>query len=806
MKIYDYDLKSGIARAENVILLGNTRLTLLSDRLLRYENSASGNFTDGTTQGVWKRDFLPVPHKATRFKGGIKIATDAATFVIYTDDFNKSYVILGGKKVKVFNKGNLGGTLRTLDTDDKKIRVNGVPNENADRKHIKLNDGVVSKSGVAVFDDSKSLLLTDDKVYEREPETDYYIFAFGHDYRAAVKAYYDISGKVPLVPRFALGNWWSRYYKYTQKEYLALMDEFEEREIPLSVATVDMDWHYVDVWKDFIEKSGLTDPQKYGEMHGWTGYSWDKKLFPDYKAFLKDIKKRNLKVTLNLHPCDGVRWFEDCYEKFAKEMGKDPATKEVIRFDLTDDKFAENYFKLLHHPYEKDGVDFWWIDWQQGFTTKIKGLDPLWLLNHLHYKDNFRYGAGLILSRFCGAGAHRYPLGFSGDTVMDWKFLDYQPYFTATASNIGYTWWSHDIGGHHFGAKDNELAIRWVQLGVFSPINRLHSTAYNVLGKEPWRYDDSVGDLIIDQLKLRHKLVPYIHTYNHLTHEQGRALIEPMYYENPEAEWAYKSFNEFTFGSEMIVAPITKKSDGGIGCVTVNLPAGRYIDLFTRQAYVVSDDFKQFKAYRGLGSIPVFVKYNSIIPLSEDKGNGCDNPENLRVLVYGDNARFTMIEDNGNTARLETTYAVENSGTEFTVISSGDKSVSPSKRRITVEFMNIVDGVCVSCAENGEKVDFTVTHNRCLKVAFDYLGGTAKVVVKANEKISDLTADSLGYAKSRMLSVIERCEGNNIEKENLFKALRDAGTEEEFIKILDDSFIKNVRKEQIKEFFNIIKW
>ena len=117
--------------------------------------------------------------------------------------------------------------------------------------------------------------------------------------------------------------------------------------------------------------------------------------------------------------------------------------------------------------------------------------------------------------------------------------------------------------------------------------------------------------------------------------------------------------------------------------------------------------------------------------------------------------------------------------------------------------MNITDGAVVSCSEKGEKIEFTVTHNRCLKVAFDYFGGTAKVVVKANEKISDLTDDPLNYAKSRMLSVIERCEGDNIEKENLFKALLNSETKKAFVKILDDSFIREVRKEHIEEFFNV---
>ena len=88
---------------------------------------------------------------------------------------------------------------------------------------------------------------------------------------------------------------------------------------------------------------------------------------------------------------------------------------------------------------EEDGVDFWWLDWQQGTVTKIPGLDPLWMLNHYHYLDSVWKGKRqLTFSRYAGPGSHRYPIGFSGDTIITWESLKFQPYFTANASNIGY--------------------------------------------------------------------------------------------------------------------------------------------------------------------------------------------------------------------------------------------------------------------------------------------------------------------------------------------------------------------------------
>ena len=261
------------------------------------------------------------------------------------------------------------------------------------------------------------------------------------------------------------------------------MDRFEKEKIPLTVATIDMDWHWVDLKKQFKINA-----------NGWTGYSWNTELFKDYKSFLNNLQNRNLKVTLNLHPADGIRHFEDMYNDVAKAVGIDPETKEDVKFSCKSDDFWNAYFDKVHKPYEKDGVDFWWIDWQQGKKSDIEGLDPLLALNHYHFLDNAENGKlPLILSRYAGLGSHRYPLGFSGDTAINYKVLDFQPYFTANAANAAYFWWSHDIGGHHFGYKDDELYLRWIEFGVFSPILRLHSTSNDLLGKEPWKYRRDVA-------------------------------------------------------------------------------------------------------------------------------------------------------------------------------------------------------------------------------------------------------------------------------------------------------------------------
>ena len=248
---------------------------------------------------------------------------------------------------------------------------------------------------------------------------------------------------------------------------------------------------------------------------------------------------------------------------------------------MTDRAFLEAYFDVLHHPMEEDGVDFWWVDWQQGKKTRIPGLDPLWMLNHYHYLDSTRAGgAGLTFSRYAGIGSHRYPVGFSGDTIISWESLQFQPYFTASASNVGYGWWSHDIGGHMMGARDDELAARWVQLGVFSPINRLHSTSNPFSGKEPWNFNKRAEMIMGDFLRLRHELIPYLYTANRRASFEGCPLVRPLYWEEPEQKEAYEFPNEYYFGSELLAAPITERMDleADLSGVNAWIPDGIWFD------------------------------------------------------------------------------------------------------------------------------------------------------------------------------------------------------------------------------------
>lgn len=649
---------------------GDLRITYFTSRLLRVE---VGEFTDLASYAVWNRSFPAGDMKVTRNGRMYNIETED---IILTLKNKKPYCVCfkDNGQTELFSKQkNLKGTYRTLDNTFGKIP---------------LEDGFITEKGLYLFDDSGSVLLDENGMFvpRKSLSKDYYIFAYGKDYRATIRAFYSISSPTPLIPRFALGVWWSRYHAYTQQEYLSLMDRFEMEGIPLTVATVDMDWHWVDIKKQFGKK-----------LSGWTGYSWDTTLFPDYKEFLKQLKNKNLHITLNLHPADGVRCFEDMYKDMAKANGIDPATEKPVKFRCGSDKFWNSYFDILHKPYERDGVDFWWIDWQQGKSSDVKGLDPLTALNHYHYLDNAENGdIPLILSRYGGVGSHRYPLGFSGDTAINWRVLDFQPYFTANAANAAYGWWSHDIGGHHQGFRDDELYLRWIQFGTFSPILRLHSTAIELLGKEPWKYRQDVYKSAKEWLNFRHRLIPYIFSMNHRCHDDGIALCEPMYYSYPNNKNAYCVPNQYMFGSELMVCPITspQKKEMEMGSAEVWIPDGEYTDIFTLQRYSGS---QLLTLNRELYSIPVLAKSGAVIPLSADSGNKCSNPEKLEVWVFKGNNEFVMYEDNGKTDYAEhtaktvfkNTFDERTNTVKLTIEVEGDLSVIPENRQYKICFKDI---------------------------------------------------------------------------------------------------------------------
>ncbi len=611
----------------------NVRFTVLTSRLIRLEFSPREQFEDRASQAFWYRE-QPLPEfESSRSATRLEITTKHLhlSYAVSARGFDRRTLAVELTEPGSTwhygdpDPGNLRGTARTLDDADGRIP---------------LEPGLMSRSGWAVVDDSASLVFGPEGWLEPRAEAgnlDLYFFGYGHDYLGCLQDFCRVAGPTPLIPRWALGNWWSRYWEYSQAELLQLMRDFEVHGIPLAVCIVDMDWHITD--------TGNSSP-------GWTGYTWNGSLFPDPQELIHRLHEQGLKVALNLHPAAGIHPHEAQYPEMCRRLGMDPAGADPVPFDIASPDFVTAYFEVLHHPLEAQGVDFWWLDWQQGTTCRLAGLDPLWWLNHLHFLDLARDGQKrpFVFTRWGGLGSHRYPIGFSGDTIVSWRSLAFQPTFTATAANVGFGWWSHDIGGHHRGVEDPELYTRWVQLGVFSPILRLHSTKNPYHERRPWGYDAEVLRVTRAALQLRHALIPYLYSMAWRYAAQSRPPVLPMYFLYPEEEDAYHSPNQYLFGSELVAAPFVTPRDAGtrLSRQAIWLPAGDWFDFFTGEHYAGG---RWHTLYGALDEIPVLAKAGGIVPLGPRAGSaGVASPAELTVHVFaGADNQFDLYEDDGET-------------------------------------------------------------------------------------------------------------------------------------------------------------
>ena len=741
-----------LALTQNMVFGDKYRFTVLTSSLIRMEYNKQGIFEDRASQSVFFRDFPENKFTAGRTNGWLKLETENLILSYKEDELFASDTLSIKLKIEPASTWNYGedfedlkGTTKTLD------EANGA---------IPLERGICSRNGFSVMDDSHTMLLNDIGWVEvrQKDTTDCYFWGYGFRYLDAVKDLYRLTGVPPMLPAYALGNWWSRYHDYTQEEYQDLILRFEKENIPFSVSVVDMDWHVVQIPEEYKNGEGPRFE------NGWTGYSWNKELFPNYKEFLKFLKDHNLRTSLNLHPAQGVGCHEDMYEEMARACGIDPATKERVRLDILSPEFMEKYFDILHHPYEEDGVDFWWMDWQQGqsywwiheenkngnMQDEREILDPLWMLNHLHIADIKRNGKRpMFFSRYSGPGSQRYPVGFSGDTLVTWESLDFQPYFTATSSNVGYSWWSHDIGGHMAGYRDDDLITRWMQLGVFSPINRLHSCNTDFIRKEPWCFEEKTENIMKNWLRLRHRLFPYIYTMNYRNHVDLEPLVQPMYYAYPKKSAAYEVKNQFMFGSELMIAPITKPNSKitQMGSVNAWLPKGDWFDFFSGLHYTSKTD-RTLSVHRKLDNYPVFAKAGAIVPMQNtytlDAGN------DLEVVIFpGASNQFALYEDTGDGSEFEngeftkTEMALEwSSNPVFTVKpATGALYLLPKTRNYNFVLRGYNANISVKALVDGNEITSECaydsdTHSVVIKLSAD-VTSEIQLMINGDELITD---------------------------------------------------------------------
>lgn len=754
------DVQSNVAYTDD-----HVRFTVISDGALRLEYAPDGKFVDNKSLIAVNRQYPRVEYNLKKRGGWIEITTSKMK-MRYKKNSGKftdqNLVITAAKEMLPFTwkpgtqqTGNLKGTYRTLDGMDGDTQTQTWVADSKKGDKLKLEDGLLATDGWTFIDDSNGLLFDGNQEWDWVKERpandgqDWYFLAYGHDYKAALKDYTLFAGRMPLPPRYAFGYWWSRYWLYSDKEIRTLIDNFHNYRIPLDVLVVDMDWHY-------------TEPGK----GGWTGWTWNRDLFPNPAGFLGYLKKNDVKVTLNLHPADGVASYEEQYPALAKSMGVDPQSKQTIPWVNSDKRTMQNVFKDVLGPMEKDGVDFWWLDWQQGlYDPKVRNLSNTWWINYVFFSnmEQNRETRPMLYHRWGGLGNHRYQVGFSGDAVVSWNSLAFQPYFNATASNVLYGYWSHDLGGHIGDRIDPEMYTRWLQFGALSPIMRTHSQKSAGMNKEPWVFSKEYSDVIRQTIRQRYEMAPYIYTMARKGYDEGLSLCRPMYYDYPENKEAYDFRSEYMFGDNMLVAPATAPTKDGYTPVSVWLPEGEWYELHTgtllKGGQVLERPF-------AISEYPVYVKAGSVLPMYTDEVMNLNgNDEDIVVTVFpGGNgtSSFDFYEDNGNDKHYASEYAVtrltaSRQGQEQTVVigkREGQYKDMPAERAFKVKVLSSV--IPESVTVNGKAAEYEyLAEEFALLVSLPEMSCNEEKVVKITYPAQNVEMNGLLGASRRMARSME---------------------------------------------------
>ena len=400
-KQFEVDYTKAVSDKKAVVQGTNYRITVVTERVVRLEFSPNGQFNDRPTQLIKKRN-VGLPDFSVR--------QDSTIAEITTKYFSLSY-IKGQPFVgtKVDPMRNLKITLLSRERDRNKDWYVGHPEArnmlgnmvsiDVDTPPI-LQKGLYSLDGFVSIDDSYSKIIMEDGTLAPPipNHLDIYVFMYDRDFRQALFDYFKMTGAPSLIPRYALGNWWSRNITYNDESVNSLIRNFERKKIPISVMLFDHDWHFRDVGD-------------YKKLK--TGYTFNPELFPDPKKTIGELHKRGIRVGLCVNPTNGIYPHEQYYKQAAEYL--QVTGSSIIDFDPLNPKLLDVLFKMFLHPLEALGVDFFWND-----SDGNKDLSKLWALDHYMYLDSGRNNnkRALLLSRGGILAPHRYPVLYGGSSEI----------------------------------------------------------------------------------------------------------------------------------------------------------------------------------------------------------------------------------------------------------------------------------------------------------------------------------------------------------------------------------------------------
>lgn len=457
---------------------------------------------------------------------------------------------------------------------------------------------------------------------------DYWITA-GNTPAQIEEAYAGATGKVPMMPDFAMGYWQCKLRYQTQEELLEVAREYKRRGLPISVIVVDFfHWPLQGEWK------------------------FDPTYWPDPDAMIAELKEMGIELMVSIWPTVDYR-SENFEEMKAKgllirvESGF-PISMDfqgnTLHYDPTNPEAREYVWQKAKKNYYDKGIKVFWLDEAEpefsvyDFENFRYHLGPDVQVGNIYpamYAKNFYDGMAsegqeniINLLRCAWAGSQRYgALVWSGDIKSSFDSMKNQVAAGLNMGIAGIPWWTTDIGGF-FGANINdpafhELLIRWFQYGCFCPVMRMHgyrwplqpqhgttggATCVSGAPNEVWSYGAEVEKILTKYLFLRERMKPYITTLMEQAHEKGTPVMRPLFYDFPEDKKAWDVEDQYLFGPDVLVKPVTEAL---CRSVSVYLPDGAsWTNAWTGQRY---EGGQTVTVDAPLEQIPLFTKNDFVL-------------------------------------------------------------------------------------------------------------------------------------------------------------------------------------------------
>lgn len=686
------DITLGKAREDCTFKGNKYRITVLSDVLLRFEYSETGKFNDYPTIFAINRNFAKKPvFTVKQDEKYINITNDY--FIL---EYSKEKPYIASKLVP---DSNLRITLKGTDKlwyfgnpEVKNLKGSAYSFDN--KSNINLSKGLYNLDGFASIDDTMSPVFISDGTIKKNPSDalDVYVFIYKNDFQKALDSYFELTGKPSFIPRYALGVCWNKNEDYTEEELKDIISNFNKINIPLSSILLGSKWN--------LNKEGKT----------LSNYKFDNEKYKNLEQTINDIHQKNVFLGVTINPKNGITPYDNGYQSLKTKLNiiKDG----VIPINVYNTVILETF---LNETLANLNIDFIKIDEITEDKTKT------FMLMHYIYKSLSKTAErrGLILSRNPGIASHRYPALYSGNTKVSWKTLKYLPYFNITSSNLGLSYYSHDIGGYEGGVEDSELYTRYVQFGTYSPVFRFSSKEGRYYKREPWKWDIFTESIVKDYIRIRHRLIPYIYSEMYKYSKEGINLIKPLYldYEKILDEPLYK--NEYHFGKELFVCPITEPKDKVMNRVVhrMYLPEGTWYDFKTGKKFPGG---KRYVTFYKDEDYPVYAKSGAIVPmaiLDENNLNSVKPPEKMEIQVFpGVSNNYDLYEDDGVTNLYKEGYYIvtnidynyrKNNYTLILRPTQGKTGIIPDKRDYKIKFRNTKRPEYVKVNVGRFEVEFT---------------------------------------------------------------------------------------------------